>query len=336
MRPHKRLTPIVKAAEQERRCFYVSQRSDRKAVHRRLDCGDFVVAHRSLYARTEYWNALNPVERTMHIVRGMAMHNPQRVFAGSSAAALFGWEQSWALHRSGNIYIATSASTCVSRSHAQLKRVYVKALESHTVKCSFAGMSQVVLATSPARTLVDCALLYSFAEALPMFDSALRKGMVSVDDVIAVCDELSGDCGHVFRLLNYADPASENGGESLCRAMIIEQGFAVPKLQRVFPDPDNTYDSARADFVWFLPDGRIVVLEYDGMRKYVDPMMAGRHGVVEAVQGQLRRDALLKRAGVSEIVHVTYDEVIAGAPLAVKLDAAGVPDLGHVLGHGLR
>lgn len=332
MKEHQRLTPLIETAEKERRCFFVSENVERRAVYRRLCRGDLVAPHpyRNLYARTEYWNSLNPAERTMHVIRCIAIQRPASVFAGGSAAMVFGWEQSWTLHHAGNVYMATPFHYGDRRSHGWVKWVYVPSLDAYTMKYSVDGLPHDVLVTSPARTLVDCALLYSFKEALPMFDSALRARAVTKDEVVAVCDGLQFDCGGVFRLLHYADPASENGGESLCRATIIELGFAVPQLQHTFIDPDNLYDNARVDFVWHLPDGRIVVLEYDGARKYVDPAMARRRDYAQVLDDQRRRDAMLQRAGVNEIIHVTYDDVIDGRSLAGWLDRAGVPDLQHL------
>ena len=67
-----------------------------------------------------------------------------------------------------------------------------------------------------------------------MFDSALRRGLVTREEIVAVCDGLRVDCGPVFRLLHYADARSENGGESFCRAVSIEEGFVPPQLQHTF------------------------------------------------------------------------------------------------------
>ena len=84
------------------------------------------------------------------------------------------------------------------------------------------------------KNLVDCALLYPFEHVLSMFDSALRRGLVTREEIVAVCDGLRVDCGPVFRLLHYADARSENGGESFCRAVSIEEGFVPPQLQHTF------------------------------------------------------------------------------------------------------
>ena len=122
-----------------------------------------------------------------------------------------------------------------------------------------------VRVTSPARTLVDCALLYPFEHVLSMFDSALRRGLVTREEIVAVCDGLRVDCGPVFRLLHYADARSENGGESFCRAVSIEEGFVPPQLQHTFLQPRDRQGGGPGRF--HLAYGRWPhhqLLEFDG------------------------------------------------------------------------
>lgn len=172
------------------------------------------------------------------------------------------------------------------------------------------------------RTLIDCALAYPFAQALPMFDSALRSGLTTREAVTAECDALNRDTGPVLRALHYADARSENGGESECRGIIIDAGFAMPELQVEFQVPDGI---RRVDFLWRLFDGRMVVLEFDGMLKYVDPSMTDGRGIKQVVADERNREEALKDAGVTAIIRTDYDEVKAVTPLVSKLAAAGIP-----------
>ena len=182
-----------------------------------------------------------------------------------------------------------------------------------------------VLVTSPARTLVDCGLRYPFIETLPMFDSAFRRHLVTREQILEVCDGMHADCGHVFRLLRHTNPLNENGGESRCYATIIDEGFAVPQSQVVFIDPDAPWNRYRADFTWHTPDGRVIVLEYDGTAKYVDPTMTKRRDIRDVVRAEREREAALRRAGVTTIARVNHDEVVRRIPLVHKLLEAGVP-----------
>ena len=96
------------------------------------------------------------------------------------------------------------------------------------ISCTKSGIA----VTTIERTLIDCALTYSLQDVLPMFDSALRLELTTKDAILQECDSLRRDAGRVLRALHYdyADARSENGGESECRAVIIEAGFMVPEL----------------------------------------------------------------------------------------------------------
>ena len=153
---------------------------------------------------------------------------------------------------------------------------------------------------------------------------ARRRGFRAGSGVRAGCTKLGGDMRKVMRVLKHADGASENGGESLCRAVMIEGGFMVPSLQVVFYDPESRR-FYRVDFMWVLPDGSIIVGEFDGAEKYFNPQMTGRRSIQATVQQEREREAALRRAGVRGIVRFTYDEVADATPLWNKLAQAGIP-----------
>lgn len=356
MRAHTELERLQAEAEYNRRCFQPATDAARKAVARRVRDGYLIRAHRNVYVRAEYWGKLNPAEKARHIIRTLSRQYPNWIFSGISAAAMLGLEYHWQLHREQMVYIASKSGNA-SRTNDHLQRISMTdapvcevihrraddnivvtitgkdvtfarqtAIQRKTQPQPITGeITDIVCVTSPARTLVDCGLRYTFKQALPMFDSALRKHLVTPEQVILICDGLSVDCGPVFRLLHYANPLSENGGESLCRAVIIEAGFAVPELQHVFFDPDVYRAEYRVDFVWHTQDGRTIVLEYDGTSKYVDPSMTNRHSVQQVVHDERSREDALRRAKVTTVIRTNYDEVMMVTPLVRKLMEADVP-----------
>jgi hypothetical protein len=64
----------------------------------------------NVYARAEYVRSIDPLQRSVYLVRALARLHPAWVFAGVSAAAVLGIEHSWSLHREGLVYIATPHS----------------------------------------------------------------------------------------------------------------------------------------------------------------------------------------------------------------------------------
>ncbi|MDB1224032.1 CTP synthase [Bifidobacterium bifidum] len=364
MRQHKHLDDLMNRAEMDGRCCSASSPAERQAMLRRTRCGDVVRPFRSVYARREYWDGLNPIEQASHVIREMARRHPERVFAGLSAAVIYGFEHSWTLHDEPYVYIATDGFTKSRRSYHRLRRISVRRSDIRE-DCRVVRLyrprgdgaaqdgsntwSQVskladriaheralrdnvcigeVRVTSPARTLVDCALLYPFEHVLSMFDSALRRGLVTREEIVAVCDGLRVDCGPVFRLLHYADARSENGGESFCRAVSIEEGFVPPQLQHTFYSRVTGKEAGRVDFIWHTEDGRIIVLEFDGMQKYIDPEMTSNRDVRQVVRDERQREQDLKEAGVSVVIRTNYNEVVQRAPFIMKLMQAGVPRAG--------
>jgi hypothetical protein len=227
------------------------------------------------------------------------------------------------LHRDGFVYIAAPHSVNTNR-HPKSRCIHDPVVKPYR--------HSGVLITSPAQTLVHCATRYPFVHALPMVDSALRQGLTKKDAIAVACGQVvnrkSADVAEMGMLLRYADPLSENGGESFCRAVTIEEGFPAPRLQQEFVDPRNPSVIYRVDFVWYLPDGRIIVLEYDGAGKYSDTQMTQGRGVRRIVHEEREREAALRRAGVHTIIRTDFDEVSGRVGLIAKLEQAGVPRFG--------
>lgn len=316
MGTYRDVAEVLDRAETVGCCAVPNSRAQRDAMRRRSNSGELVRPYYRTYARAEYWHGLNPEQQSMHVIKALAHIKPNWTFAGVSAAVVWGLDHPWRLHCDGLVWIATSGSVDLA-GDSHLRRIFVASLKAYTV--------QGVKVTSVARTLVDCALRYSFDEVLPMFDAALRKCCVNEESVLEACDTVRADVGPVLKLLHYADAASENGGESLCRAVIIEQGFAIPQLQRVFVDPANPRNEYRADFTWRFADGRMVVLEFDGNEKYVNPAMTRMRSTEQVVYEERLRESALRRAGVTDLIRTNYREVLGKAALAHKLLAAGIP-----------
>lgn len=79
-------------------------------------------------------------------------------------------------------------------------------------------------ATSPLRTIRDCATLHSFADALSVADSALRSGSVTYDSLTGAARVWPG---RAQRVAQYADGRAANPFESSLRAIAIEAGLSV-------------------------------------------------------------------------------------------------------------
>ncbi|MBT1173542.1 hypothetical protein JS528_09365 [Bifidobacterium sp. MA2] len=320
MRQHKVVNDLIREAESQRRCLYGADDASRRALHRRLGVGELVAPYPNVYARAEYWRGLNACQQSLHVARALHLMHLKWVFAGLTAIDAYGFDHTWRMH-AGELMVADDRGrgdrTPLAQGAYTLRRVFVPAIRPVMV----AGIP----VTGAARSLVDCASEASFLQALPMFDSAIRRG-VDMDEVRAVCRGMRADCTAVERALRYANGKCENGGESMTYGVTVLSGFAVPEFQVEFRTADRTF---RVDFLWRLHDGRIIVLEYDGMRKYSDPSMAGRRSVKQVVGAQLNRDQTLRTLGVTTVLHCDYDDVVAQKPLVRMLSEVGVPWVGR-------
>lgn len=312
MRTNEAVQGLMEAARNGERCCYGTTRATRRALMKRARSGELKRTYCNTYMPSAQWDELEPPHRVLYTARALGLRHKTWVFAGHVAVAAHGLDHPWTIH-DGTIVIAVADSPTV-RPSSRLRRIYAP----HAKTCTRAG----IVVTSVERTLVDCALTYPFVQILPMFDSALRMGSTTKEAIVDECDRLNRDVGAVMRAVHYADARSENGGESECRAVIIEAGLMIPELQVEFNVDGNV---KRVDFIWRLPDGRVIVLEFDGMRKYVDPTMTDRRSVRQVVADEREREDMLRRAGVTTIIRTDYDEVRARRPLIAKLIAAGIP-----------
>jgi very-short-patch-repair endonuclease len=80
--------------------------------------------------------------------------------------------------------------------------------------------------TTPLRTVLDCARVLPFDEALAIADSALRSGLVTREDLEEI--EVRGaGAAAVRRVLRHADGRAANPFESVLRALAIQVGLEV-------------------------------------------------------------------------------------------------------------
>ncbi|MBW3093350.1 hypothetical protein KIH79_10545 [Bifidobacterium sp. 82T10] len=307
---------LIRNAQTERRCAFGVTNAEQRALSRRAAKGTLHRVLPNMYADARYWDTLAPPDKALHTARALNLKHRQWVFGGITAAAAHGFEHQWYLHHDTITVVIDDRGS--NTDNPRVKRIHGS--REHTV------MAGGIPVTDKARTVADCAMMFGLRHALPIVDSALRNGMTA-HDILSVCTDLHRSQAPVLTALHHANPASENGGESLARGTMIEHHLMIPELQVAFIDPE-TGRSYRADFAWRLPGGRIVVGEFDGSQKYVDPSMTRGHGIPDVIQTERERQDGLRRGGATGIVRFTHREVIKRYPFINKLLAAGIPIIG--------
>ena len=296
------------------------------ALRRRMgDEGTIVSPMRGLYALAEEWERLNPSERSLSIMRGMRDAHPDWVFCGPSAALVMGADVSYAIQRP--IHVTLPGGSCSARWGQVRFHVLSLAEDEHPVDCGG------IMVTPLARTTLDSLRWLDFREGMVVADCAVRGPGGRRAALESYFRERACSCHGVERALvtlAHADGRAESGGESIARAVMIEQGFMPPELQVWVPDPLHFGRWFRVDFLWVRADGRVIVGECDGGKKIFDPQLTGGRSAHEALLDQRRREGLITAYDVS-VVRFTFEEAAGVSELVRKLDLYGVPRLGSPL-----
>lgn len=299
----------------------------RMALRRRMGEGGTVVSPaRGMYARGSTWEGLDPADRALAVMRGLQRQHPGWVFCGPSAALVMGADVSWGLLDRIHL-VAPPGGT---RSTPGLARHAIALDEG-------AGEAPVwhagVRVTPLARTVLDCLRWLDFREGLVVADWAVRGPAARREQLGRYLESQRDRCRGVdraLRTLACADGRAESGGESIARAVMLEQDYAPPMLQVAVPDPTRPGHFFRVDFLWLRTDGRVIVGECDGRRKLVDPRMTGGLSPGEALDAQRRREGLITAYDVS-VLRFCFEEAAGVGELVSKLELYGVPRAGSPL-----
>ena len=136
--------------------------------------------------------------------------------------------------------------------------------------------------TDVVTTIIDCARVLRFAEAVVVADAALRAR--AFDKAMFLTPGASPrHSARAARVLRFADGRSESVGESLARVAMDAAGLPAPELQADLRGASGK--GYRADYFW--PEFRVIG-EFDGKLKYADK---------DALWREKRREDDLRAAG---------------------------------------
>ena len=108
MKEHKEVSALLQQAKQERRCCYGTSDAQRRALKRRLHAGELVSPYKNLYADRTLWNTMTREQQSLQVIRALSAIHPQWVFAGLSAACVYGLQHNYSLH-DGTVHIASKS-----------------------------------------------------------------------------------------------------------------------------------------------------------------------------------------------------------------------------------
>lgn len=312
---------LLRDAEAAGSLLYTPDRTIYRALRRRAakKSPEIVEPAPSVFARASLWQALDPCERSRHLIRALAAQHEGWIFCAQSAALMLGFPVSY--HTVAQVHVARPRGGRTRSSGIVVR---------HEVGDDEPVVAGGVKVTSFYRTVFDCLATLEFSEALQVADRALRVKGISRRRLV---DELRRrfkghhGIGRAIDVCAWAEPGAESGGESILRAAIIEQGFALPRLQVTLPDPIEQGRRFRVDLVWRDAEGRPIFGELDGKRKYTDPQMTRGRSLDEILDDEHRRQARLTMYRAS-FVRLSFWMAKRPQELARTLAAYGVPFVG--------
>lgn len=314
------LDRLFAEAERSKTCLAAPSERTARLLNQRARAGHVVRPRRSLFARTAYWNALRPDEQALHIVRGLQKLNPSWTFCHESAALVWGLPLTY--RRMDAVHVVNTRA--MRRSGGNV--IW------HVIEGDSETFVEGVRVTSLERTLFDCLRSSTFAEGLPLADrglALLNSGPQRLQDAFARFGKGCANISRAIGTLSYANARSESWAESVARALMITQGFALPDLQVELPRPLESDRSYRVDFFWQHASGRSVIGEVDGMIKYTRDAAQRGQTAIRALADEQHREAQLTMYRMP-ILRLSYQDLINTKRFVEKLTAYGIPRDPHV------
>jgi hypothetical protein len=235
-------------------------------LSRAAKSGALARVKQGVYLPSDIWAALKPDERHgLRLAIVERLSGPGLVFSHQSAAALLGLPVLGRWPDTAQVLCNCAAggrsNTGITRHALGLAGVPLSAEQGLTV-------------TAPARTVIDLATTMPLLPAVVAADAALRidrrtgRSLTTPAEVRALLEAMMPFRGmrRVQSALDASTTLSDSVGETVCRLILAELGFAVPALQVEFRDGKGLIGFV--DFTWRHAR---VLLEFDGEVKYTDP-----------------------------------------------------------------
>lgn len=293
-----------------------AQEKNARACRRRVASGLLVEPFPGLFARSTYWNELKAAVRPYQIIRTLARKHPAWLFCSFSAACVHGLPVSLPLLN--RVHLATGA-TSHSGTHGAITR--------HKLNNPETARLMDVAVTSLEHTVVDCLCQSSFADGLAIADAAARmlnKTNVELGELLRTLGKRRKGIARARIIARYADARSGSGGESIARAVMVQLGFLEPELQVPIADPTQPSRPFIVDYLWRLPDGRIIVGEFDGAEKYTLFSTNRVESILRSMMRERQREAHLTLA-CDAIVRFSYPDLKDPGAFAALLSSYGIP-----------
>lgn len=311
------LNHLFESAEAKHRYLAIREGEFRQTLKRHCKSG-LVSPAPGIFVRQEYFDSLTRPARVIHLARALAELHSKMLYCGLTAATILGLYVSW--RRMDEFHLVGDGRRRQKRD--LVIRTHPLSIPHRRSYCR----AEDVWTTDLKSTVFFAAAQVPFPEALALMDSAMRFYELDRAHMRAYVNA-HGRGRHgvitVRRALEFADPQSENGGESIARGIMIDAGFMPPDLQVEVADP-LTGASRRVDYYWKLPDGCVILGEFDGHVKFLDALKRGEEHLERAARVERLRESRLT-VGASGILRISSDMLRNPERIIELLKLYGVP-----------
>lgn len=311
-----KINHLLDDAERNQHCLVAMDAATNAQLMRRVRNGNLINPSPHLYARLNSWQKLSSSAQTLWRLRGLGLLHPEWTFCCFSAAIAYGLSVSNSLLTHTHILTQTEHK---KRSKGRTVR--------HAIKDESFALVNQIRCTSLERTVFDCARLAPFECALAIVDSALRKELISKEDLF---DYISNQTGgwhgapQARTVCQLSSPLAESGGESIARGLMIRLGFEIPELQVTIPDLTNPSRTYRVDFLWRLTGRTLIIGEFDGREKYTNSVMTNGRDINQVLIDERLRESRISGTG-AKIMRFGYKDLLDEQFFYHLLETFGVP-----------
>lgn len=173
--------------------------------------------------------------------------------------------------------------------------------------------------SSPARTVLDVAMLHGLEVGVVVADDFLRRKLTSTEELWQLYNRVSTWPGAlILRLvIGLATGKSESVGESLGWLLFRNQRLRRPVQQFEVFHPSG-HVAGRTDWAW--PEGRLLG-EFDGLGKYLRSRREGET-IAECVMREKRREDLLRELTGWSFIRLVWADLYRPEHTAARVRAA--------------
>jgi hypothetical protein len=256
------------------------------AIRHRLSTGRWVALRRGIYIEARKVEVFG--SSRLGIAAALGAISPGAVASHWSAARLLGVQTLVAIQTTWVTRPPTSRNgrhilPCVVERAAALPPHHVTLIDG-------------LPSTSAARTVVDLARMSTLEGGVVSADSALRMGLTTSEELLAVGTECRSWPGGVraLRAVAFANALAESPLESVSRVAFARMGLPTPELQVEIRDAAGIV--GRLDFYW---NAQRTAGEADGRSKYDD---------AQVLWDEKRREDRLRETGL-EVVRWSSNDI---------------------------